>query len=133
MKTQTQQTLPSQQVEIPTAGSLLVNVGGALALFLLLAVAIAKGARFFGFGTRAVKGSNLLKIRSMLSVGQRERVVVVEIEQKWLVLGISPAGITALSEMERTDSDDEMSVTPSKEFQRMLLKRLTSRKPEESQ
>lgn len=134
MKTQTQQTLPAYQGDVPTPGSLFVTIGGALVLLLLLAVVVTKGARFFGFGAVTVKGNRLLKIRSSLSVGQRERVVVIEIEERWLVLGISPAGITALSEMARNDSaGEETSATLAGEFQRMLQKRLSARKPEAAQ
>ena len=100
MKTQTQQTLPSYPVDVPTPGSLFVTIGGALVLLLLLAVVITKGARFLGFGTLAAKGNKLLKIKSTLNLGQRERVVVIEVADKWLVLGVSPAGMTALTEME---------------------------------
>ncbi len=40
--------------------------------------------------------SNLLKPVATLAVGPRERVVVVEMGETWLVLGITPSSVTTL-------------------------------------
>ena len=131
MKTQTQQTLPAYHVDVPTPGSLFVTVGGALVLLLVLAVVVTKGARFLGFGTAAAKGNRVLKLQSSLSLSQRERIVVVEIADKWLVLGVSAAGIALLSETARSDpAQEEETVAVAGEFQRMLQERFMPRKAE---
>lgn len=42
-----------------------------------------------------------LKIVSATGIGQRERVVVVEIQDTWLVLGVAPGHITKLHSMNK--------------------------------
>lgn len=45
--------------------------------------------------------THLLKVVAAIGVGPRERVVVVEVDEKWLVLGVAPGSITALHELPR--------------------------------
>ena len=79
----------------PSAGSLLqATLGLALVLALILAIAwIAK--RITPGVLRA--GAVPLTVVASQSVGQRERVVVVEIADQWLVLGVAPGRVSALS------------------------------------
>lgn len=42
------------------------------------------------------RASQSLPIVASRSLGQRERVVIVEVEDEWLVLGVTPQNITAL-------------------------------------
>lgn len=45
----------------------------------------------------AARPNSLLKSVATLAVGQRERVVVVEVGEQWLVLGVTPGAISALA------------------------------------
>ena len=47
-------------------------------------------------GRRRLGGSGLLKIVSSAPVGTRERVVVVEVADTWLVLGVTPSQVNTL-------------------------------------
>lgn len=49
----------------------------------------------------------LLKVVSAIGVGPRERVVIVEIEEKWLVLGVAPGRVTTLHELPRRELANE--------------------------
>jgi flagellar protein FliO/FliZ len=81
----------------PSAGSLLQATLG-LALVLGLIVAIAWIAKRITPG--ALRGGSLpLTIVASQAVGQRERVVVVEIADQWLVLGVAPGRVSALSSL----------------------------------
>lgn len=75
------------------AGSLLqVFIGLVAVLLLIFATAwIAKR-----LGVARGGSSNLLHIISSTSVGARERVVVVEIGDNWLVVGVAPGSVNAL-------------------------------------
>ncbi|MEO8407263.1 MAG: flagellar biosynthetic protein FliO, partial [Oxalobacteraceae bacterium] len=64
-----------------------------LALIFLCAWA----ARRFGLQRHA--SSRLIKVVASTMVGQRERVVVVEIGTSWLVLGVTPGQIRSLHTM----------------------------------
>ncbi|KXS33725.1 MAG: Flagellar biosynthetic protein FliO [Candidatus Gallionella acididurans] len=49
---------------------------------------------------------NLLKVIGGVAVGQRERVVLVEIENTWLVVGVGPGQIRTLHTMQKSDHVD---------------------------
>lgn len=89
---------------LPGSGSLLVNLGSALSLVLLLILAGAWLARRCGFGTRRLPGQASLKVAASCTLGPRERVVVVEVEQRWLVLGVTAQQITHLSTLDAPPS-----------------------------
>lgn len=65
-----------------------------MVLVLLLIFICAWLARRFGL-QRAVSGP-WVKVVGATTVGQRERVVVVEVAGTWLVLGVAPGRVNAL-------------------------------------
>lgn len=48
-------------------------------------------------------GAGLLRVIAGAAVGTRERVVVVEVGDTWLVLGVAPGSVTALHQLPRRD------------------------------
>lgn len=78
---------------VGTSGLAQAALGMALVLGLIFACAWV--ARRFGL-QRLGGGGNLVKVVSSASVGQRERVVVVEVGGTWLVLGVTPTQVNAL-------------------------------------
>ncbi|WP_432727130.1 flagellar biosynthetic protein FliO [Variovorax sp. W6] len=48
------------------------------------------------FGLQRLGGGHLVKVVSSAAVGQRERVVVVEVADTWLVLGVTPSQVNTL-------------------------------------
>lgn len=48
------------------------------------------------FGLQRFNGGNVVKVVSSSNVGQRERVVVVEVSGTWLVLGVTSSQINTL-------------------------------------
>lgn len=46
---------------------------------------------------------NLLKVVSGVAVGQRERIVLVEINDTWLVVGVAPGQVRALHSMPKAE------------------------------
>ena len=79
------------------AGGLLAMLPG-LAIVLALIFALAFVARRFG-PARASQGP--LRLVASQGVGTRERVVVLEIAGQWLVLGVAPGQVRALSQLPR--------------------------------
>jgi flagellar protein FliO/FliZ len=73
-------------------------MGVALALVLGLMAGVVWLLRRSGLAPKANKNS-VLKVVSQLALGPRERVVVVQIENRWLVVGVSPAGVTRLASL----------------------------------
>ena len=92
------------------------GVGGAGILQALLGLAFVIGLIFFcgwaakRFGLRQPGSGTLLKLISSVSLGQREKVVVIEVGATWLVLGVTPTQVNLLHSMdaEPTELDDEI-------------------------
>ncbi|BES84348.1 hypothetical protein PEC302110_14450 [Pectobacterium araliae] len=111
---------------------LLTQVGSVLAGILLFILLIAWLARKLGFAPQT-KQNKLLKVVSSCSVGQRERVVIVEVDDTWLVLGVTPQQITPLHTLPAQPTDNSSSVSDSKPADfNQLLKRVLKR-PEKSE
>lgn len=72
----------------------LLQAGFGLAVVIGLIFLFAWGARRFGLQPSG--SGKLLKVVSSVMVGQRERVVVVEIGDTWLVLGVASGQVRAL-------------------------------------
>ena len=87
------------------AGSMLQFAFG-LAVVLGLIVAAGWFMKRFHIGPSA---AGTVKVVAGASVGQRERVVVVEIGDNWLVLGVAPGRVNALHTMPR----GEIAAAPS--------------------
>ena len=76
----------------------LLQAGFGLAMVLALIFLCAWAARRFGLLQQPGSG-RLIKVVSSAMVGQRERVVVVEVGSTWLVLGVAAGQVRALHSM----------------------------------
>ena len=85
---------------ISSAGSLLQVFIGLVAVLLLI-IATAWAAK--RMGVTGGNSSGLLHVVSSTSVGTRERVVVVEIGESWLVVGVTPSSISSLMTLPKGD------------------------------
>lgn len=80
------------------AGSLLQTTLG-----LILVLALIAGAAWLAkrFTPGALRGGLPLTVVASQAVGQRERVVVVELGEQWLVLGVAPGNVSAIATLPR--------------------------------
>ncbi len=80
----------------------------ALGLALVLGLIVAAGwlMKRFSIGPSA---SGLVRVVAGAAVGQRERVVIVEVGDTWMVLGVAPGRVSPLHTMPR----GEMSAVSS--------------------
>ena len=85
---------------VPAGGITQVAIGLAAVLALVGAIAwLLK--RFSGLrGT----GSGLIRIIGGAAVGQRERIVLVEVGGTWLLVGVAPGQVRALHTMPKSES-----------------------------
>ncbi|HBV39349.1 MAG TPA: flagellar biosynthetic protein FliO [Erwinia sp.] len=91
---QTQQ--PVGQPTVST-GSVLTQVSSVLAVIILMILACAWLAKRFGFAPKTGKrGQRDIVISATCQVGQRERVVIVDVQDARLVLGVTAQQITHL-------------------------------------
>ena len=91
--------------------STLQMMGG---LILVLAIITWLLKRFALIPTTA---TGTLKVVATTGIGQRERVVVVEIDNTWLVLGVAPGRVNKLHAMDKPalDTTDKTRNDPSTE------------------
>ena len=85
----------SQAAAVPSLGGAgIVQTGLGLVLVLALLFGLAWLAKRFGL-QRPLGGGNV-RIVGSAAVGQRERVVVVEVAGDWIVLGVAPGQVRGL-------------------------------------
>ncbi|MHB1093193.1 flagellar biosynthetic protein FliO [Thiobacillus sp.] len=83
---------------VSAAGSLLQVFIGLVAVLLLIAGTAWVAKRF---GVTRGGTSNVLQVISSTSVGARERVVVIEVGESWLVVGVASGSVNTLMTLPR--------------------------------
>ncbi|MGX5085393.1 flagellar biosynthetic protein FliO [Enterobacter sp. UPMP2052] len=120
MKTQ---ATVSQPTAVP--GSPLLQVSGALfgiIAFILIAAWLAKR---FGVAGKTAAGRGL-KVSASTTLGPRERVVIVDVEDARLVLGVTATTINVLHKLPPAPVADDVTTDAPADFQsimKSLLKR----------
>lgn len=114
------QQVPSSQPAV-SAGSMLTQVSSVLAFIILLILGAAWLARRFGFAPKRANAKTL-NISASVTVGQRERVVIVDVEDARLVLGVTSQTITHLHTLppKAPTEDDTPSPAAKADFSNML-------------
>jgi flagellar biosynthetic protein FliO len=92
-------TMPSGS----STGSLLQTL---FALILVLAVLGALAWFLKRYGPKVGGGNANVRVVGSLNLGGRERIVVVEVGNEWIVVGASPGRINALATMPRQDGQN---------------------------
>lgn len=120
----TQEVVPHP---FPETGSALIQVGGSLVLIVILILLIAWLVKHFGFIARHTVTKDL-KITASISLGTKERLVIVEVENARLLLGVTSQQISCLHTLPpnttANDSPQETLARPFFDFASQLKKRL---------
>lgn len=80
----------------------------AFALLVILAVIFAVAWLLRRAGGPGGLSGQRLKVVSSIAVGQRERVVLVQVEKTWLVLGVGGGQVNRLHEMPAPEDADKL-------------------------
>ena len=107
-----------------SAGSLLQVVFGLLVVLGLLAAALWFLKRMGG--GRFAPGS-VVKIIGGVSVGNRERVMVVEVADQWIVIGVAPGRVSTLASMPRQDTPAAQAAAGAPNFSAWLKQTIEKR------
>ena len=75
-----------------------------LGLLLVLAAVVAAAWLARRFVPRHPSAGSALRIVAGAAVGQRERVVVIEVGSTWIVAGVAPGSVRALHTLPRVDT-----------------------------
>lgn len=92
----------------PSAGSLVQTIF-ALVLVLGLLAALAWAAK--RYGPRVAGNSANLRVIGALNIGGRERIMVIEVGDQWIVVGASPGRVNALATMPKGDAGSSSSTS----------------------
>ncbi|OWW18804.1 flagellar assembly protein FliO [Noviherbaspirillum denitrificans] len=99
--------VPALAAEQAATAAPATSTGSMLQVVLGLAVVLAlmAGAAWVlkRMGMAGAGGSSVAKVVGGVSVGNRERVMVVEVADQWIVVGVAPGRVTALSTMPRQE------------------------------
>ncbi|MEG6181526.1 flagellar biosynthetic protein FliO [Enterobacter sichuanensis] len=106
---------------LPATGSILMSVSGALSLILLLLVVLAWAARRSGLARRLNDAQGNMTLVATQSLGPRERLVLVDVGDQRLVLGVTASQITCLATQPRPENAPQASA-PAATFPLMLEK-----------
>ncbi|HDC4370529.1 flagellar biosynthetic protein FliO [Enterobacter cloacae] len=106
---------------LPATGSVLMTVSGALALIILLMVVMAWAARRSGLARRLNDAQGNMTLVATQSLGPRERLVLVDVGDQRLVLGVTASQITCLATQPRPENAPQASA-PAATFPLMLEK-----------
>lgn len=100
-----------------------------LGLIVVLALMAAAAWSLKKFGVTNLAGNAPVKIVGGVSVGNRERVVVIEVADQWIVVGVAPGQVNALSTMPRQENAATAAAAPAaKNFSAWLKQTVDKRK-----
>ncbi|MBI6550496.1 flagellar biosynthetic protein FliO [Xenorhabdus lircayensis] len=103
------------------ASQTLMQISSALGGVLLLIFFLTWLVRRLGLAPAKNKNHRLLNVKASCSLGPKERVVVVEIEDNWLVLGVTSQQINMLYQIPAPpDNAEKDAVLKSLPFGQML-------------
>lgn len=122
MKTQTSTV---QQQPAVNASSPLVQVSGALTAIIVFILLAAWLAKRFGFAGKSASTKGL-KISASCNLGPRERIVVIDVEDARLVLGVTASQITHLHTLPPATINIDSAPAEQVDFQ-SLMKNLLKR------
>lgn len=92
---------PVDAAQAPSAtGSLLTTI---FSLVLVLGLLVGLAWLLKRYGPKTITGGANVKLVGALSVGARERILVVEVGEQWIVVGASPGRMNALATMPRQE------------------------------
>lgn len=90
----------AEQTTSPSSGGLFQILLGLIAVLGLMAGAAWLLKRF---GNPQMASGAAVKIIGGIAVGNRERIMVIEVADQWIVVGVAPGRVTTLSTMPKQD------------------------------
>jgi len=115
----------AEQAAPASAGNLLQVL---LGLVVVLALMAGTAWILKRMGVAGSGANNVAKVIGGVSVGNRERVVVVEVADQWIVVGVASGRVNALSTMPRQETIATTEDTPgAKNFSAWLKQTIDKR------
>ncbi|RJG15580.1 flagellar biosynthetic protein FliO [Massilia cavernae] len=102
---------PVQPMQSPNVGTSAGNLIQTI-FALLLVLGLLAGLAWFmkRYGPKAVGGPANLRLVGALNLGGRERIMVVEVGDQWIVVGASPGRVNALATMPKQHGPEHAAI-----------------------
>ncbi|MCS2171674.1 flagellar biosynthetic protein FliO [Scandinavium sp. TWS1a] len=110
----------SHPVTTTPPSSPLIEVSGALLGIILLILIAAWLAKRFGISGVKNTATKELKVSASAALGQRERVVIVDVEDARLVLGVTATQVTLLHKLPPTVIDPDAPKPETPDFASLM-------------
>lgn len=103
------------------AGGTVPDLGSSalqMVLGLIVVLALLVGALWLLKRISMPRGpvAGLMRVVAGVAVGSRERVVILELGNSWLVLGVAPGQVTTLAEIPRQEMPASATISAAKDF-----------------
>jgi flagellar protein FliO/FliZ len=120
-------TAATASANLPSAGGSVVTMLLGLVAVLAVMAAIAWLLKRFGLA-RALSGNSAARVIGGVSVGTRERVMVIEVGDQWIVVGVAPGRVNALTTMPRQEHvAEQLAPAPAPAFANWLKQTMDKR------
>lgn len=111
-----------------SSGLLMLQV--LLGLIVVLAAIIATAWLLRRLGVSQMRGNANMRVVGAVAVGPRERVILVEVRDTWLVLGVAPGRVNAVHQMPKpSDADTAAELAPPSADFKSRLKHFMQPRP----
>ncbi len=91
----------AEATESSSAGGLIQIT---FSLLVVVALLIGLSILFKKFGLNRISNSLPIKVVGAVSIGNNQRLVVIEVGEEWILLGVTPQQITTITNMPRQES-----------------------------
>jgi flagellar protein FliO/FliZ len=96
--------LSSQAAETPDPASSGSLIQITLSLLLVVGLLIGLSVVFKKFGMNRITSQLPFKVIGAMAIGNNQRLMVIEVGEEWIVLGVTPQQITTITSMPRQES-----------------------------
>jgi len=83
------------------------------ALAAVLALVVAASWLLHKVRSQALGGGQLIQIKSTVSVGTRERVMLIEVAGEWVLVGVTPGNISTLMRLNQPPLSQTIPTEPA--------------------
>lgn len=111
--------MPVDPLSVSSIVNMSMGLGLVLALIFLMAWVVKR------MGGMQLSGSQRLQVLSALSVGAREKVILIQVENKRLVIGVSQGRVNTLHVLDGEFEQETKSVNTGNDFKQKLLQALS--------
>ncbi len=115
-----EKTLPVDPLSASSIANMFMGLGLVLAIIFVMAWVVKR------MGGMQLAGSQRLKVLAGLSVGTREKVVLIQVENKRLVLGVAQGQVNTLHVLDgEYDNNEAESFNTGADFKDKLIQALS--------